>query len=61
LRVFNSGNAPRRDGEHLGNAVHVLENGDARLLPIAQIDGHARHRPFAPLLVRDTLLVHDFP
>ena len=57
LPIFDSGDAPGRDGEHLGGAYTVLEDRDA----LRKIDAFARLWPLAGLSVRQTGALDDSP
>src|SRR5271166_4153739 len=59
LRIFDSGDAPGRDGEHLGGADTVLEDRDALRFALPKIDAFARLWTFARLSVRQTGVVHN--
>ena len=60
-RVLDPGDAARRDGEELGDSDAVLQQRDALVLAVRQIDPLAGRRPLPRLGVRHALAVNDGP
>ena len=61
LRIFDSGDAPRRNGEHLGDADEILQNRHALVDPAVEVDALARLRTQPGFEVGDARAMHDPP
>ena len=61
LRIFDAGDAPRRNGEHLGDADQVFQNCHALVDAAIEVDALARLRTQARLHMGDAFAMHDPP
>ncbi len=61
LRVFDAGDAPGRNGEHLGDADQILQNRHALLDAAIEVDAFAGLRTQTRFHVRHALAMHDPP
>jgi hypothetical protein len=61
LRIFDAGNAPGRNGKHLGDADQVFQNRHALLDTAIEVDAFARLRTQTHFDVRNARAMHDPP
>ena len=61
LRVFNAGDAPRRNGKHLGDADKVFQNSHALVDAAVKVDALARLRTQTRLEVGNAFAMDDPP
>ena len=61
LRIFDAGDAPRRNSEHLGDADQILQNRHTLLDAAIEVDAFARLRTQTRFHMGDALAMHDPP